>query len=502
MDKTSLPSEQLATDGSYPWYKLIEKTNQRLKQIGVHGKRAIVKVSPKANKPISAQFSLNGQQTQRGLRLPLTKSNLAKAEEICTLITSQLVANSYTDDWLQSLLGKEKMPNKTKKILTCQQMLEEYKKYYFKQRKENKTPIGSWDKHYRHTEKLMNLHANEPISLPIIREIIDSTENNSVTRTYHLNGLVNLLNFFGNTDFKKAIKRYKEENKPKPQKKYIPSDSEIAYVYQFCFEPNERTPKKHRYRYPQWQFLYGLLATYGLRIHEAWNIKNWDNSVTLKNGDWIAIADDNVTEDENEQGKFSYHQLKKRIVIPAILDPGNRDYLLCIGHETKTGYRVAFPICPNGHTSNCKWIKEFNLIQPLNLPDIENPLERYSGNNFICSRLTSHWFYRHKYGFTAHALRHAYNIRGHSLNINQKALANSLGHGLQMNSSNYLRHEGDVSKIQGIQKEIQRDNSKRNEIEKLESKVEKIKAENEYLKAENERLKTELKLYEALKDKL
>ncbi len=57
-----------------------------------------------------------------------------------------------------------------------------------------------------------------------------------------------------------------------------------------------------------------------------------------------------------------------------------------------------------------------------------------------------------KYGFTPHALRHAYNIRGHKLGINQKMLADSLGHSLQMNESTYRRHESDKSKLQGSSK--------------------------------------------------
>ena len=61
------------------------------------------------------------------------------------------------------------------------------------------------------------------------------------------------------------------------------------HIYNTGFEINPRCRKDYRYRYVQWQFLYSLLATYGLRVHEAWNIKNWDEPVTLKNGEWIAI---------------------------------------------------------------------------------------------------------------------------------------------------------------------------------------------------------------------
>ena len=97
-----------------------------------------------------------------------------------------------------------------------------------------------------------------------------------------------------------------------------------------------------------------------------------------------------------------------------------------------------------------------------------------------------------KYGFTPHALRHAYNIRGHKLGINQKMLADSLGHSLHMNGSTYMRHESDKSKLQGIKQAISEDRYKRSELESLWE-------ENAYLKIENEKLRTKLAMYEAIK---
>ena len=212
----------------------------------------------------------------------------------------------------------------------------------------------------------------------------------------------------------------------------------------------------------------------------------------------MAIADDmEGTENEDEEGRYIYEQWKGELTfIPAILDPENQDYLLCIGHETKTGYRVAFPISPSGHSRECSWIKEFNLVQPLNLPDLTNPLEYSSSGEGSrkCTKVTGGWFRERKYGFTAHALRHAYNIRGHKLGINQKILANSLGHSLQMNSNNYLKHEGDISKIQGIKQAIHVDTFKRSELERAKEEI-------AVLKAEVEKLRTKLAMYEAIKDK-
>ena len=493
-----LISEQIPNDGGWHWDRLVNEANDRLNQIGKHGKRAKIKVTPKPGKPISAQFSLPGKgQSNYGLDLPLNRNNLIKAEEYCQLITTQLLAGTFTENWLYSLIGKnKKVVSDETKILTCKKMLKQYKDYFFKQRSNDKNPNTSWKISYRHTEAILNQYENKPITLQIIREIINKTKNNTLVRTNHLNGLTNLLKYFDNNEFKQTIKRYKAENNPKPKKKYIPSDSEIVFIYQTGFDPKPTCPKRYRYRYPQWQFLYSLLAIYGLRVHEAWNIKNWDKAVTIKDGDWVAIADDKENINGNEEkGKYIYQQWRgNRLIVPAILDSKNEDYLLCIGHETKTGHRVAFPISPNGHSRNCDWIQKFNIIQPLNLPDIPDPLG-YRGTNKDnsrgCSIDTSAWFRNKKYGFTPEALRHAYNLRGHNLGVNQKILANSLGHSIQMNGSTYGKHERDISKIQGIQKAISNDTDKRSELERL-------KARNEYLETEIEKLRTELAMYKAI----
>ncbi len=502
---------------------MISEANERLGKIGKHGKRAKIKVTPKPGKPISAQFSLPGiGQKSYGLNLQLNKNNLIKAEELCGLITSQLVAGRFTMDWFYSLVGKVEKVTKPQKPLTCGEMLEEYKAYYFKQRKNNKNPSGSWATYYKHIEKTLLKYEKQVISLKIVRETIECTENNSVNRTKHLMGIVSLLKYFDNNDYKSIIKKYKSENKPKPKDKYIPTDSEIYQVYQTGFTINPHCRKKYRHRYAQWQFLYSLLATYGLRVHEAWNIKNWDKPVILKTGEWVGIADLNDIESEDENGKYTYHQIDEKRIIPAILDPENEDYLLCIGHKTKTGYRVAIPISPSGIGRNCNWIREFNLVQSMNLPDIENPLT--SGKNEStkkCTSATVNWFNPNskreankrnntnkstlRYGFTAHALRHAYNLRAHKLGVTPKMIADSLGHGMDMNLRTYTRHEGIDSKIEGFQQEVNKEVNKQTEVQKLQEQLEQALKQNAYqqdkikhLESELSELKTRLRMYKAI----
>ncbi len=336
-----LVSEQLPNDGGWHLDRLVREANDRLNQIGKRGKRA--KIVAKKNS-LSLQFSFKDgkgkPQKNPGLGgITVSAKGIEEAEKIAQLVTGQLVAGIFTWDWFNSLIGRD--TGEKTEMLTCKEMVEQYKKYYFKQRENNKNPKSSWYNECGNLEKNL-CKIDKPLSLSSIRQVIDSTGNNTDARRKLLNGLVGFLKYFDNTEYKKVIKDYKTNNKPKPKAKNVPTDKQIEKIYKTGFEPPKKANKKWLYRYPQWQFLYGLLATYGLRIHEAWNIANWDKPVTLKDGDWMIVEDlENNEVEKRHQGE--------QTVIPAILDPDNKDYILCIKHETKTGYRMAMPISPEGH---------------------------------------------------------------------------------------------------------------------------------------------------------
>ena len=485
-----LMSEQLPNDGGYHINRLVKEANDRLKQIGKQGKRATI-VAKKTS--LSLQFTLkdgNGRpQKNLGLGgIPASANGVVKAEEIAQLVTGQLVAGTFTLDWFNRLIGKD--TSEQTKQLTCKEMVEQYKEYYFRQREGNKNADYSWYCDCRYIENTFR-SKGIPLSLSIVRQTIDSTKNNSDPRSRVINGLVGLLKYFGNNDYKEIIKEYKASNNPKSKPRSVPSDEKILKIYSEGFTPPNGCNKRYHYRYPQWQFLYGLLATYGLRIHEAWNIANWDKPVTLKDGDWVKvdIDDDNSVSVQRDAGD---------LIIPSILDPNNQEHILCIKHDTKTGYRMAIPISPKGHN----WIEEFNLLQPLNLPDMPNPLKRAgkSKSCFNCTTHTGKWFRRCGYGFKPHDLRHALNHRAHQLGYNPKATADSLGHSLQMGTETYLRHMSDQVKLQGIKDVLAKEQNKRTEIELLREENKALKAELEAAQKENELLKTKLRMYEAIEE--
>lgn len=485
-----MQSEQIPNDGGYHVKRLVDEANDRLGKIGRRGKRAKI-VAKKTSLTLQFTFKDGKGNPQKNVGLggiPMGARGIYEAEEIAQTVTGQLAAGTFTWNWFNSLIGKD--TSEQAKQRTCKEMVEQYKKHFLKQRTENKCPQRDWYISCMHLEKEIG-EIDKPISMSLLRRVVERTENNSPTRTATLNGVAGFLKYFGNTDYKDVIKDYKANNNPKRKKRNVPHDRKIMDVYERGFTPKARGTKKHHYRLPQWQFLYGLLATYGLRVHEAWNIANWDKPVTLKNGDWVTIGND----DDNE---ISVKHDGEDLIVPAILDPDNDEHILCIGHDTKTGYRMASPISPEEHN----WLKKFNLLQPLNLPDIKTPLKRQSGGlgSFSCTNKTCTWFNSRSYGFTPHDLRHAYTHRGHRLGFNSKALADSSGHSMTMSSTTYLRHMSDAMKFKGQRDALKKDRNKRSRVEELEQENKALKYQLEAKDNKIKMLEAELKAYRAIEE--
>lgn len=460
-----LISEQLLHDGGYHLPKMLHDANERLKKDGVYGKTCQLK---RSGNSVTIQFHFQKQEN-KGCGCQYTAKGIERAEQIARLVTSQLIADNFTWDWFYRAIGKkDRLASQQPK--TMKALLDEYKKHWFKENSNLKNPQGQWYMSYFHLESVAQdeNHLNESI----VKKIVSRTKPNSHVRSKTLNALVNFCQFFEIDDFNSLITNFKKKNKIPKNKKYIPDDREIELTYEKGFLPSEKTRKNYYYRFFQWQFLYSLLAIYGLRIHEAWNIANWNNSVKIKKGDWV------IVEDFDEQ-ETEIQYLGNDFIIPAILNPNNKEKILCISHNTKTGYRMAFPLSPYGKD----WVKDFNLIQSINLPDVPNPLEGYgkTKKTYNCTNATVQWFKR--YAFTAHALRHAYNHRGHGLGINPTLLAQSLGHGLQVNSSTYLNTMPDSRKLENFKNAIEEQTKKQTRLEELEIENIQLKAENEMLKA-------------------
>ena len=211
-----LKSEQLPSDGSFQMYKILDQANNRLDKLGKHGKRCKLK---RTNDKVVLQFSFEGKQRQKSNDWSFTRQGISEAEKIAARVTDWLTANQFSMEWLDSLLGKSK-PSEEKKQLTCAEMITEYKEYWFRENKGLKHPDKSWYTRFHHLEDTF-APIDNPIDAKIIRQVIEKTEKDTSVRTYALQALRLLLEYFSIANFDKVINQYKGQNKPKTKNKYI-----------------------------------------------------------------------------------------------------------------------------------------------------------------------------------------------------------------------------------------------------------------------------------------
>ncbi|WP_013323766.1 hypothetical protein [Gloeothece verrucosa] len=504
MSTQKLKSEQLPTDGSFQLKERLATINQFLKDNGKHGKTATIKVSGQA---LAVQFSFNGQQ-QKGVNERFSFEGLEKAKRIALLVSAQLEAGTYTHEWLNELLGKKpkqsiETSQEPEKKKTCKELLAEYKTWWFKEKTSLKTGTNkSWFHRQRWLDALESI--DKPLTDKIIQDVILSTTPNSADRGIAIRGVKNFLDFHC-IDYPKFLDKLQKENKPKPSKKYIPTDSEIEQYLQAMIKREiegqhksggRKTNMKARQKIT---FIYKLLAIYGLRIHEVFQIANWDKPVTLKNGDWVTV---DVSDDDESSDSDTMEQYQgEDFVIPAINSINNSLKILAIKNDTKTGYRMAMPLSP----TDKDWLKEWDLIRncPIEelLPNWKFPKE--GKTSAICGyfRLGTMGGGETQYSrnnrfipFTPHALRHAYNHRGHNQGINQAQLAQSLGHSIEMNGTTYFDTMREETKLQGLKNAFKQELNKVDRVTELEAEVKALKLENERLKQELLELKVKQQL--------
>jgi hypothetical protein len=142
---------------------------------------------------------------------------------------------------------------------------------------------------------------------------------------------------------------------------------------------------------------FGMMATYGLRDHESWNIENLYEVVDFDGG-----------------------------LIPALNDPNNTTNLIVISANTKTGRRLAMPVSPDGKN----WVELFDLKNPKPLEvnlNVKHPQSVYS-------ETLTRAFKAANLKFRPYDLRHAFNHRCEERGISTAVAALSLGHSEAMNA--------------------------------------------------------------------
>ncbi|WP_414527869.1 tyrosine-type recombinase/integrase [Nodularia chucula] len=286
---------------------------------------------------------------------PANNEGVKLAEQQAKAIAIQLAAKTFT--WAD-YLKPEPQP------MTVGDWLFRFEEDYWQRREQNYKTLSTWAKDYWDVFK--HLPNDQPLTSDLLQRTILKTKPDTRTRRRYAISLGALAKFACLEDFdgRNFVGRYGCKSRT-PRK--LPTDAEILQVY-------------HSIENHKWRWVFGMLATYGLRNHEAFFVN-----------------------------------------IPELVS-GNRVLKIMDG---KTGDRMVWPFHP-------EWFDEFNLSL-VKRPDIT--INR--SNSAIGNTVTQHFRRNQRIPFQVYDLRHAWAVRSLEYGIDVSLAAQQMGHSLQVHSQTY-----------------------------------------------------------------
>ena len=255
-----------------------------------------------------------------------------------------------------------------------------YEKNHWEITPRTTTKEATYHKNYRLYYK--KLPDTEPLTLELLRRVIVERSNpGSRTRKFYCTAYGKLARFMadqGLIDQDEAIafcdelRVLKRGYKPKAiAPETMPTDDQILKLYAAIKSPG-------------WKWVYGMMATYGLRPSEVFRL-------------------------DLQRFKRDTDALK---ILP----------------ETKTGERITYPLPPEWRTKLRLW--------DVTLPNIERIDER---SGISRSLKVAGWFCDNSMPHTAKDLRHAWCIRASRLGVPVEIAAKWAGHSVAVHSRTYLQ---------------------------------------------------------------
>lgn len=349
------------------------QVNQRLKiaQMGFQIERRGHKLSIRGIlPPRPGSPRLRSHQQRISLNFPATPTGLKQAEQEVKIIAAQLIQNAF--DWRQYLPvtggGRLSQMDLAEKIAAFE--------HHFFAGKDASSAKTTWEKAYAPYLKKLETIAQSHTQLSpaeAIHATVQTTKPNSRSRQVCCTALVAIAEFLHvelPTDFKKLWGNYSPNH---TQMRSLPTDAEIIETF-------------HHIKNPAWQFVYGILATYGLRNHEVFFC---DYSALLQ-------------------------------------DPSAMIEVLS---TTKTGNHEVWPFFP-------EWVEQFNLRQG-KLPAITTDLNQTTLQRV--GQLVTNQFRRYQIPFSPYDLRHAWAVRTIHFGLPDTVAARMMGHSVAIHTRTYHR---------------------------------------------------------------
>jgi integrase len=335
---------------------LIRDLNKKLQTLKVSVRKRNKSLSLRATLPSKADStkSCNHQQ-EISLHLKASEDNLVQAEvEACKL--GVLIAENKFK-W--EIYDKQGLQEPTIKDLIVQ-----FEEDYFT-RHQVKKSRDTWTNDYKSVYK--HLPEESKLTASLVQKTIKETPPDTRKRRRYVLALAALAKFAGiEVDIEGLIGNY-SPSRVKPRN--LPSEKLIVECY-------------HRIGNKGWQWVYGVLATYGLRNHEVF--------------------------------RLDFDRLKEGDNVVSLL-------------EGKTGERRVWPFYP-------EWFEEFNLKNVI-LPECS--LDRT--NSSLGHQVTIYFSRTARLPFNPYSLRHCWAIRTLNYGLDISLAAQQMGHKLSVHSEIYHR---------------------------------------------------------------
>ncbi|NER79675.1 MAG: site-specific integrase [Leptolyngbya sp. SIO1D8] len=364
---------------THPLDSHLEKVNTRLKaaQLGLRIERRGDKLALRGTLPPRPGSDRQQPHQQRlPLKLPATKTGLKQAEQEAKVIAAKLIEQTF--DWRLYLAQRGQVLSSAK--LTDK--IAAFEQHYFSTalvdpEKHEASVRSTWSKAYApYLRKLQEMCDRRPtLSLPeAIVATIKSTRVHSRSRQVCCTALEAFVSFLGLellVDLKTLWGKYSSS---RTQMRHLPNDAEIVEWF-------EKIPN------PAWQFVYGVMAVYGLRNHEVFFC------------DYQALA------------------------------KGDSEAAIEVLETTKTGVHHVWPFPP-------QWIDQFKLRTVI-LPNLQTNLETTTLQR-IGQQVTLQ-FRRYGIPFSPYDLRHAWAVRTILMGLPDTVAARMMGHSVTIHNRTYHR---------------------------------------------------------------
>lgn len=364
------------TDANQSIDARILQVNQRLKaaRLGFQIERRGQKLSLRGVlPPRPGSQRLRSHQQRLSLGLPATVTGLKQAEQEAKVVAAQLIQKTFSWRNYLQVDGGGRLDQ-----LELPQQLLAFEQDFLAQPRRLKNPASArttWESAYApYLRKLEAIaQANPHLSLSeVLYATVRATEEDSRSRQICCTALSALAKFL-NLELPIDLTSFWGSYSPRDTKaRELPSDELIAATI-------DKIPN------PAWRFVYGIMATYGLRNHE------------------VFFCD-----------------------YAALMQPDIEPTVRVLG-TTKTGSHEVWPFFP-------EWVEQFDL-RNVCLPQIETDLSRTTLQR-VGQRVTGQ-FRRYGLPFSPYDLRHAWAVRTIHFGLPDTVAARMMGHSVAVHTRTY-----------------------------------------------------------------